>query len=122
MMTSFFDKYSRKEPTDRLVSDLEIRAKQTVKYQLAIIRPMTLVEKGQSSIVLNKSRLQRIANGSGTNIKQIEILFKQYNEMRKLMSKLKRKPPNNDLPPAIAAIMPLPEPPVITKAVARKYG
>lgn len=50
----------------------------------AIIRSMTPAERTDPSI-LNGSRKKRIADGSGTNIQEVNKLIKQFEDMRKMM-------------------------------------
>ena len=50
----------------------------------AIIRSMTPKERTHPEI-LNTSRKQRIAKGSGTDIQEINKLLKQFEQMRKMM-------------------------------------
>jgi signal recognition particle subunit SRP54 len=55
----------------------------------AIIRSMTPDERDNPDII-NGSRRKRIADGSGTNIQQVNNLIKQFNEMRKLMKTMNK--------------------------------
>ena len=50
----------------------------------AIIGSMTPAERGNPPI-LNGSRRQRIATGSGTSVQEVNKLIKQFDEMRKMM-------------------------------------
>ncbi len=50
----------------------------------AIIRSMTPKERTNPEI-LNQSRRQRIAKGSGTNIQEVNRLIKQFDQTRKMM-------------------------------------
>ncbi|MDR1884159.1 MAG: signal recognition particle protein [Prevotella sp.] len=50
----------------------------------AIIYSMTPKERSQPEI-LNGSRRQRVANGSGTSIREVNKLIKQFDETRKMM-------------------------------------
>ena len=50
----------------------------------AIIKSMTLKER-TSPEILNTSRRQRIAKGSGTNIQEVNKLIKQFDQTRKMM-------------------------------------
>lgn len=52
-----------------------------------IIQSMTRSEKSRPFIINNK-RKQRIANGSGTNIIEINRLLKKFKEMKSMMSKI----------------------------------
>ena len=51
----------------------------------AIIRSMTPKERSHPEI-LNSSRRQRIAKGSGTNIQEVNRLIKQFDQTRKMMN------------------------------------
>lgn len=53
----------------------------------AIIRSMTPKERTNPEI-LNSSRRQRIARGSGTNIQEVNKLIKQFDQTRKMMRML----------------------------------
>jgi hypothetical protein len=96
-------------------------AENTINGQIAILRSMTIEEKMNPS-VLNTSRLQRIADGSGKQVADIEQLLKQYQKMKKIMLRLNSKPKGNEPPPNNAAVMSIPKEFVITKAIGRKYG
>lgn len=50
----------------------------------AIIRSMTPAERENPDII-NPSRKNRIARGSGTSVQQVNQLLKQFNDMRKMM-------------------------------------
>ena len=50
----------------------------------AIIHSMTPKER-QNPEILNTSRRQRIAKGSGTKIEEVNRLIKQFDQMRKMM-------------------------------------
>jgi signal recognition particle subunit SRP54 len=43
--------------------------------------------------VLNASRRKRIARGSGTTVQDVNRLMKTYQDMRKMMKQMGRKPP-----------------------------
>lgn len=55
----------------------------------AIIRSMTHEER-ENPIVINSSRKNRIAKGSGTSIQQVNQLLKQFEDMRKMMKTLNK--------------------------------
>jgi signal recognition particle subunit SRP54 len=55
----------------------------------AIIRAMTLEER-ENPDVINGSRKNRIANGSGTSIQQVNQLLKQFSDMRKMMKTMNK--------------------------------
>ncbi len=60
------------------------------KHIEAIIRSMTKKERTNPA-VLNGSRKQRIAKGSGTNIQEVNKLLKQFDDMRKMMKMMGNK-------------------------------
>lgn len=60
------------------------------KHIEAIIRSMTKQERVNPAI-LNGSRKQRIAKGSGTNIQEVNKLLKQFDDMRKMMKMMGNK-------------------------------
>ena len=55
----------------------------------AIIDSMTMKER-LKPVILNAKRRQRIAKGSGTSVQEINKLMKQYEQMRKMMKRLKK--------------------------------
>ena len=55
----------------------------------AIIRSMTLQERENPDII-NGSRKNRIATGSGTSVPQVNQLLKQFQDMRKLMKTMNK--------------------------------
>lgn len=55
----------------------------------AIINSMTIKER-QRPEILNGSRRKRIANGSGTEVRDINQLIRQFNEMKKMMKKMNK--------------------------------
>lgn len=58
-----------------------------VKKQEAVILSMTAKERRNPEIILAK-RKQRIAKGSGTTVKEVEKLIKQYETMQQTMKKI----------------------------------
>lgn len=54
----------------------------------AMINSMTPEEKRRPQII-NGSRRRRIANGSGTRVQDVNQLLRQFQEMRKMMKKMK---------------------------------
>lgn len=65
----------------------------------AIIYSMTPAERSNPAI-LNGSRRQRIAKGSGTNIQEVNKLIKQFDETRKMMRMLTNNKPGSRKFPA----------------------
>lgn len=66
---------------------LNVDEKQLQRVE-AIIRSMTIEERARPDIV-NGSRRQRVANGSGTTIQDVNQLLKQFKSMKKLMKHFK---------------------------------
>ncbi len=62
----------------------------------AIIKSMTPKERTQPEI-LNSSRKKRIANGSGTNVQEVNQLLKQFEQMRKMMKMMNKQGSNRAL-------------------------
>ncbi len=67
----------------KAMKDVDI-SNDSFKHIEAIIHSMTPEER-TNPVVLNGSRRQRIAKGSGTNIQEVNKLIKQFDEMRKMM-------------------------------------
>jgi signal recognition particle subunit SRP54 len=58
----------------------------------AIISSMTEQERRKPRL-LNASRRKRIARGSGTTVQDVNRLMRNYEEMRKMMKRMGRRPP-----------------------------
>jgi signal recognition particle subunit SRP54 len=72
-----------------------------LKYAEAIIGSMTVQEKRNPEI-LNGSRRQRIAKGSGRPVHEVNSLIKQFEEARKMIRMMKKGkgfPPMDGMPP-----------------------
>jgi signal recognition particle subunit SRP54 len=67
--------------------ELENAEERLFKWKV-IIQSMTNEEK-EDPKVLNRSRIQRVARGSGTNEREVRELIKQYNTMRKMLRQMK---------------------------------
>ncbi len=67
----------------KAIKDLDI-SDDAFKGIEAIIHSMTPQERNNPDLI-NGSRRKRIANGSGTDIQQVNQLLKQFEEMRKMM-------------------------------------
>ncbi|MDR1524785.1 MAG: signal recognition particle protein [Tannerella sp.] len=63
----------------------------------AIIHSMTPDERGNPTI-LNGSRRQRIAKGSGTTVQEVNKLIKQFDDTRKMMRMITTSKGNNRMP------------------------
>jgi signal recognition particle subunit SRP54 len=61
----------------------------TVIHQQAIIGSMTVAER-QKPDLIKASRKRRIAAGSGTSVQDVNKLLKQYQEMTRMMKKMKK--------------------------------
>jgi len=70
-----------KEVKDAQVSDSMVAVTE------AIIRSMTPAERAAPEII-DASRRQRIARGSGTQVQDVNRLVKQFTEMRKMMKRM----------------------------------
>ena len=60
----------------------------------AIILSMTMKER-ENPEILNKSRRERIARGSGTSIQEVNRLIKQFDQTRKMMKLVTGSKMNN---------------------------
>lgn len=67
----------------------EQAAEQRMKRVEAIINSMTAAERANPK-VLNASRRKRIADGSGVEVRDVNDVLKQFNEMQKLMSQMRK--------------------------------
>ena len=67
---------------------LDHGAKQTKNFE-AIIQSMTIKERQKPGII-NASRRKRIAKGSGTQVKDVNQLLKQFDQTRKMTKNLKK--------------------------------
>lgn len=65
-------------------------SKEKIKKFSAIIESMTKEEKEHPEII-DRSRMRRIALGSGTSLRDVQELLNQYKNMKKIMKTLKRK-------------------------------
>jgi signal recognition particle subunit SRP54 len=60
-----------------------------LKYSEAIMQSMTLQER-QNPELLNGSRRQRVARGSGRPIQEVNALLKQFDDARKMIRMMKK--------------------------------
>jgi signal recognition particle subunit SRP54 len=70
----------------KALKGMQVDEKEFVRLE-AIINSMTLKER-TSPKILNSSRKKRIAKGSGTDIRDVNHLLKQFEQTRKMMKKL----------------------------------
>ena len=75
--------FSYQLPTDEVEN-----AQERLENWKVIIQSMTQEEK-EDPKVLNRSRIQRVARGSGTDEREVRELIKQYNTMRKMLKQMK---------------------------------
>ncbi|MGB7950624.1 MAG: signal recognition particle protein [Candidatus Binatia bacterium] len=76
---------------NKLASQVDAdKAEQELKHVEAIINSMTLEER-RNPAVLNGRRRQRIAQGSGTTVTDVNRLMKQFMEMKKMMQRVSKK-------------------------------
>jgi signal recognition particle subunit SRP54 len=66
----------------------------------AIISSMTEEERGKPRL-LNASRRKRIAAGSGTTVQDVNRLMKNFEQMKKLMKQMGRRPPGRGMLPGL---------------------
>jgi signal recognition particle subunit SRP54 len=66
----------------------------------AIISSMTERER-QRPKLLNASRRKRIARGSGTTVQDVNRLMKNYEQMRKMMKSMGKRPPRGGSRPGL---------------------
>ena len=71
------------------ISDSDIDEKK-IERTKAIILSMTQKERRDPSII-NYSRKNRIANGSGTSIQEVNQLLKQFEQTKQMMKMMKGK-------------------------------
>ena len=64
--------------------DTQMESKQMKRFQ-AMISSMT-VEERHNHAILNQKRKLRIAKGSGTSVQDLNIMLKQFQQMRQMMS------------------------------------
>lgn len=72
----------------KAIKDIDI-SDDSFKGIEAIINSMTEKER-QTPDIINGSRKKRLANGSGTDIQQVNQLLKQFEEMRKMMKNMSK--------------------------------
>lgn len=72
----------------KAMKNQDVDEKDLVKVE-AIINSMTNAER-ESPKILNGNRRKRIARGSGTSIQDVNRLIKQFNEMKKMIARVKK--------------------------------
>ncbi|RIL09584.1 MAG: signal recognition particle protein [Proteobacteria bacterium] len=65
------------------------KAEKEMKHIEAIILSMTPGER-RNHVILNATRKRRIAKGSGTSVEKINLLLRQFMEMRKMMKSISK--------------------------------
>ena len=69
------------------LKDVEIDDRQLNRVE-AMVTSMTAQERRNPKLLSNPSRVRRIARGSGSTQKDVQMLIKQFGEMQKLMKQL----------------------------------
>jgi signal recognition particle subunit SRP54 len=69
------------------LKDVEIDDRQLNRVE-AIVTSMTARERRNPKLLSNPSRMRRIARGSGTTQKDVQMLVKQFGEMQKMMKQM----------------------------------
>src|SRR6185295_16320519 len=72
----------------QMMGDMD-NAESELKYAKAMIRSMTMQER-ENPELLNASRRQRIAKGSGRPVHEVNSLLKQFEEARKMIKMMKK--------------------------------
>ena len=76
-----------------------------LKRQQAIISSMTKQERRKPEII-KASRKQRIANGSGTTVSEVNKLLKQHQEMQRMMKQMNKLGKKGLMRHGLSALMP----------------
>ena len=71
----------------------------------AVINSMTLIERRDPEVI-NGSRKQRIAKGSGTDVQEVNKVLKQHKQMSKMMKKVGKKGGMQKMMRGISGMMP----------------
>ncbi|MGB1967046.1 MAG: signal recognition particle protein [Litorivicinaceae bacterium] len=82
----------------------QVDDKQFVRME-AVINSMTPVERHDPDVI-NGSRKQRIANGSGTDVQEVNKVLKQHKQMSKMMKKVGKKGGMQKMMRGISGMMP----------------
>jgi signal recognition particle subunit SRP54 len=73
-----------------LPDEFQELSKVKIKRYSAIIESMTKEEREKPEII-DRSRMRRIAMGSGTSVRDVQELLEQYKNMKRMMKMFKRK-------------------------------
>ncbi|MCR6623280.1 MAG: signal recognition particle protein Srp54 [archaeon YNP-LCB-024-027] len=73
-----------------LPDEFQEMSKVKIKRYSAIIESMTREEREKPEII-DRSRMRRIAMGSGTSVRDVQELLEQYKNMKRMMKMFKRK-------------------------------
>ena len=71
----------------KLTPEMTAKMEQEMKRTEAIINSMTPAER-ENHLLINSSRRQRIARGSGTKVNEVNAMLQQYVEMKKMMNQM----------------------------------
>ena len=74
----------------RALKGVEVDGKEIGKID-AIINSMTPLERRKPSVIAG-SRKKRIAKGSGVTVRDVNLLLKQFEQMKKMMKMMKKGP------------------------------
>lgn len=72
------------------LKDVEVDEREMARIE-AIVKSMTAAER-QNPKIINASRKQRIAKGSGVQVQNVNKLLKQFGDMQKMMKKMQGMP------------------------------
>ncbi|MDD7363366.1 MAG: signal recognition particle protein [Peptoniphilus sp.] len=72
--------------SNKALKSIKVDEKEFARVE-AIIQSMTKKERAHPEII-DSSRRKRIAKGSGTDVRQVNALLKQFKDLRKMMKKL----------------------------------
>jgi len=82
----------------------QVDEKQFVRME-AVINSMTPIERRDPEVI-NGSRKQRIAAGSGTDVQEVNKVLKQHKQMSKMMKKVGKKGGMQKMMRGISGMMP----------------
>ncbi len=86
------------------LKNAQMPEKELVKVE-AIINSMTFLERRNPKII-NNSRKERIARGSGTTLADVNQLLKNFNQMQKMVKKIAGKTKKKSLIPGMGGMSP----------------
>ncbi|MBI4244598.1 MAG: signal recognition particle protein, partial [Planctomycetes bacterium] len=75
----------------KMVENEQFDENEIFKFR-TVIHSMSKKERINPELLRNRSRIQRIARGSGVSYHEVEKLVKSFNEMKLMLGKLKKGP------------------------------